>query len=373
VLALVLAATCLVLPSKYAGLDVDPLNPHTFVVNQPNSRASYAYDGVFEYVGTSTGLYRTRSIASQTDSAFDYVLSGRVNAVSVQNGVIYALMEGGEVLGRAQYHTILRSTDTGNTWSYLDAGLEECLNGFCRFLPANQIDFAPGGKVFVSAGGNLLLTADDFATWKVLSGVTSGGHPAMQSCPMVFDRKEQQVVMGGECPLDSGFVSTAVLRSDLLDWQSPPHRLNQEEIAPLENRNAQFVEHAGDDVFVGVEGGLLKSCDFGATFHYVIRFPLSGGTHYPYAHQFLAPSRYPNVRIIAGFDKATSGPYLAWSSDGGNNWIDASGLLPPDSTVALLTERRDGLPMIFVQRAGNLLMDQLVLSELPLRRRGVKH
>jgi hypothetical protein len=374
VLALLLAAICVTRPAIYAGLDVRPLNPQTFFVNEAASRASYAYDGTYEYIGTAQGLYRTLSIASSDPSTFTQILGGKVNQVVVLDQVLYVLMEGSENPGpRALNHTLLKSTDQGRNYITLDDSLEECNGAFCRFPAANQIEFLPNGKILLSAGGNLLVSGNGGVTWTVLYGVTSGGRPVTQVCPMVYARKDLHVVIGGECPLDSGFVAVGDLKSDFSDWQVPPRRLSlPDEIPQLENRNAQFVANVGDDFFVGVEGGLLKSCDSGVTFRYVIRYPLSGGTKYPYPHQFLAPVKYPNVRVIAGFDKANMGPYLAWSADGGETWRDASALLPPDSTVALLAERRDGLPMIFVQRGFTLSMQQLVISELPLRRRSVR-
>jgi hypothetical protein len=374
VLALLIAVTCFGLPARYAGFDVRPLNPQTFFVNEAASRASYAYDGTYEYIGTAQGLYKTLSIASTDPSTFSQILGGKVNQVVVLDSVIYVLMEGAEVQGpRAVYNTLLKSTDQGKTFIPLDAGLEDCFGGYCRFLAANQIDFLPNGKILLSAGGTLLLTEDGGTTWKVLYGVLSNGRPTTQTCPIVFGRKDQHVVIGGECPLDSGYVAIGDLKPDFSEWLNPPRRLTfSEEIPPLENRNAQFSAAVGDDWFVGVEGGQLRSCDKGETFRYVLNYPLSGAPKYPYAHQFLAPTRYQNVRIIAGFDKANMGPYLAWSNDGGETWRDMSALLPRDSTVALLTERRDGLPMIFVQRGFTMSMQQIVISELPLRRRTVR-
>jgi hypothetical protein len=375
VLALLLAAICVTRPVNYAGLDVRPLNPQTFFVNEAASRASYAYDGTYEYVGTAQGLFRTLSIASPDPLTFTQVLGGKINQVVVRDEVMHVLMEGSENPGPTPFnHTLLKSTDQGRTYTTLDAALQECTGAFCRFLAANQIDFLPNGSILLSAGGNLMVTSNGGTTWKVLYPSVPPGPVSTQTCPMVFARKDLHVVIGGECPLDSGYVALGDLKSDFSDWQVPPRRLSlPDEIPQLENRNALFAANVGDDFFVGVEGGLLKSCDSGVTFRYVIRYPLSGGTKYPYAHQFLAPVKYPNVRLIAGFDKATMGPYLAWSADGGETWRDASALLPPDSTVALLTERRDGLPMIFVQRGTTLSMQQLIISELPLRRRGVRH
>lgn len=374
---MLLAATCFASPTHYHGLDVRPLNPQTFFVNEAGSRASYAYDGVYEYIGTAQGLYRTLSIASETAGAFDLLLGGKVNQVVFNNGVLNVLLEGGENPGpSALNHTLLISTDQGRTFRAIDEGLEECAAGYCRFLPVNQIDFAPNGMRILSAGGNLLVqTSSPIPTlrWKPLYPSSSATRAQMQACPIVFARTEQRVVIAGECPLDFGYVANGTLTPNLFDWQVQPRRLSlPDEIPQLENRNAQFVAAIGEDVFVGVEGGLLKSCDNGTSFRYVMRFPLES-RRYPYPHQFLAPVKYPNARILAGFDKGTSGPFLAWSPDGGETWIDASGLLPPDGTVALLTERRDGLPMIFVQRGTTLSMMQLVLSELPLRRRGVRH
>ena len=53
----------------------------------------------------------------------------------------------------------------------------------------------------------------------------------------------------------------------------------------MANRNVQFIRHAGASIFAGVEGGLLRSDDGGASFGWSIYFPLSSGK-YPYIRQF---------------------------------------------------------------------------------------
>jgi hypothetical protein len=192
---------------------------------------------------------------------------------------------------------------------------------------------------------------------------------------MVFGRNGQRVVIGGECPLDFGYVSTGVLRSDLLEWETAPRRVTDPNaMPPLENRNVQFVAYADGETYAGIEGGLLKSCDAERTWRFVIHDPISGGARaYPYIQQFIAPAHLPNVRIVAGFDKATAGPYIAWSGDSGETWIDASGLLPAGSSVALLAEGRDGRPLIFIQQGTTIGVAQLAVSPLSPRRRAVGH
>jgi hypothetical protein len=368
VLGLLLAAACFAPPAQYHGLAVRPLNPHTFFVASPFTRAYYAYDGTFEYVGTAIGLYRTLSLAGTN---FDLILPSQVNGVNVQNGVLYALLQGGDTTGPVPLnHTVFRSTDTGVTFTTLDAGLQECSGGFCRFLPATQIDFAPG-RIFLAAGGNFLVSADNGVTWKALYPTPQSGPPATQVCPMTFGRSDTSVVIAGKCPTDQAYVAIGTLRTDLTDWAVPPMRLTPPaQIPQLDNRNAQFVAHVADEIYVGLEGALLKSCDGGATFHFVVQFPASG-SRYPVIQQFIAPVKYPGVRIVGGFDQATSGPYLAWSADSGETWMDATAMLPRDSSVALLTERRDGLPMIFIQRGTTISMSQLVITAQPARHRAV--
>ena len=98
----------------------------------------------------------------------------------------------------------------------------------------------------------------------------------------------------------------------------------------LENRNVQFIESVADTkrVFIGVEGGLLRSEDNGVSFRFVIQEPLSGSKNYPYIRSFLALKGKPDTMVIGGFDKATQLAYLAWSKDGGATWTDISKLTP---------------------------------------------
>lgn len=100
----------------------------------------------------------------------------------------------------------------------------------------------------------------------------------------------------------------------------------------LDNRNVQFITSVANGnnplrVFIGVEGGLLRSDDGGQAFKFVIK-KVQADNSYPYITAFLSLANQPNRVVVAGFDKATGKPYLAWSDNAGDSWTDISSLLP---------------------------------------------
>jgi len=137
-----------------------------------------------------------------------------------------------------------------------------------------------------------------------------------------------RVLVGGECPLDMAFVEAYRLTADgsaLASEDKLPLALPE-----MENRNVQFIESVPGTsmVYVGVEGGLLRSADDGRSFRFVIHEPLSDGKGYPYIGAFLPLADKPGTLVVGGFDKMHGRPYLAWSQDNGYSWIDISKLVP---------------------------------------------
>jgi hypothetical protein len=81
-------------------------------------------------------------------------------------------------------------------------------------------------------------------------------------------------------------------------------------------------------VYIGVEGGLLRSDDGGNSFKFVLRHAVDDSVSFPAITQLLSPAHDPDVIIAAGFDKVTGKAYLAWSPDRGQHWIELSSMLP---------------------------------------------
>ncbi|QJD99095.1 hypothetical protein HH212_02795 [Massilia forsythiae] len=234
----------------------------------------------------------------------------------------------------------LCALDAAGSFVPRDAALDVCAGGFCTKLSMSELKQA--GKVLYSnAGGapNLLASSDGGASWRAVLGQLD----AMMCYHQKFEVIGERVLVGGECPLDMAYLRAYRLRADGLGLASQePVSLS---VPDLENRNIQFIARAGTTqrVFVGVEGGLLRSEDGGNTFKFVIEHPLAGGSAYPYIGAFLALPDKPDTFVVGGFDKASLKPYLAWSADGGARWTDISALLPgyagtrPEASAAHVT------------------------------------
>ncbi|TFW32609.1 hypothetical protein [Massilia horti] len=205
-----------------------------------------------------------------------------------------------------------------------DEGLRACNDIFCETLWMKDLKQV-GTRLYTNAGGghNLLVSDTKAASWRLLRGRFDSSYCSHSAFHVVGDR----LLTGGECPLDVAFLEAYQLTADGMGLAS------QDPIAitvpELENRMVQFIESvAGTQrVFVGVEGGLLRSDDGGRTFKFVIRHPIDT-KNYPYVRSFLSPAGKPNVIVVGGFDKVTAKPYLAWSADGGDKWTDLSTMLP---------------------------------------------
>lgn len=222
-------------------------------------------------------------------------------------------------------HSLCLLDTAGTAWQPRDAGLKVCYSGYCDLLWASELK-AVGTRLFsnAGAGANLLVSDDQGANWRALLGQMDSMICTHQSFHVVGSR----VLVGGECPLDMAYVRAYGLSADGGQLSSPNPLPMQ--LPELENRNVHFIESVPgtQKVFVGIEGGLLRSEDGGQSFKFVIRQPISGGKGYPYITALLSPAGKPNRVIAAGFDKAAGTPYLAWSDDGGERWTELSALLP---------------------------------------------
>lgn len=234
-------------------------------------------------------------------------------------------------LATANDHALC-ALDTGaGTFVARDQGLKVCYGEFCSTL--SMTDLKQNGNILYSnAGGapNLLASNDGGNKWSPVLGQLDSMMCYHQSFEVIGDR----VLVGGECPLDMAYVRAYQLRGDgmgLASEQALPVTLPN-----LENRNVQFIRRIGTSqrVFIGVEGGLLRSEDGGQSFKFVIEHPLSGGANYPYIGHLLAMPDKPDTIVAGGFDKATGKAYLAWSADGGSKWTDISSLLPGYANTA---------------------------------------
>jgi hypothetical protein len=206
-----------------------------------------------------------------------------------------------------------------------DQDLRSCNPYFCETLSMQDMKLA-GNRLYSNAGGgnNLLTSKDGGSTWQVMRGSKESQMCYATKFHVLGDR----VLVGGECPLDMAFVEAYRLTADggaLASEDKLPLTLPE-----MENRNVQFIESVPgtEMVFVGIEGGLMRSVDNGRSFKFVIHEPLTDAKGYPYIGAFLPLKDNPGTIVIGGFDKMHGRPYLAWSDDSGNSWKDISKLVP---------------------------------------------
>lgn len=302
----------------------------TDVIFNPKSEiheisSAMVHDENSSFIATNGGLYRLPASITRGDVAELVAFDGdRIVNLYMHEGALYVLKYGEEVRGSAVNHTFLRSVDGGETFTPLDAGLEACLGSFCGFMNSSEAAFHDG-RIFINAGGNLIVSDDDGESWTALVGELT---PAACYDPS-FELIDNRVLIGGECPLDTAYIRAGELEDGELQWKREPEAVVTPE---LENRNIQFIRRIGDSsiVFSGIEGALLRSSDFGASFDFVLHFVDGESEKYPYIGHMLVSSHNPELMLIGGFDKRKLAPYLAYSIDGGMTWTDRSRLLEFD-------------------------------------------
>ncbi len=243
----------------------------------------------------------------------------RAPALARLEGKIYLFQP---TFGSAKEHALCQYERAMEWFAPRDAGLRVCTGLHCERLWMSELQ-AYRGQLFSNAGAglNVLASADQGRSWRALLGSVENYVCTHSAFRIVGER----LLTGGECPLDAAFLRAYALAPDGVSLaSSAPLPVA---LPALDNRNVQFIRQVGERVFVGVEGGLLRSVDGGRSFGFVIHHRLEG-PHYPYVSTLLALRNRPDVLLAAGFDKATGKPYLALSRDGGARWTNVSASLP---------------------------------------------
>ncbi|MDQ1833193.1 hypothetical protein [Massilia scottii] len=227
--------------------------------------------------------------------------------------------------GSADEHTLCELDQAKMSFVPKDKDFRICYASYCERMYVGDVK-AVGKRWFANggAGQNVQVSNDQGATWRPIMGTMDSMSCTHQSFEVVGGR----LLTGGECPLDMAYVRAYTMNADNSALASTvPVPLS---VPELENRNVHLITTLGksERVFIGVEGGLLRSDDSGKSYKFVLKQPLTGGVNYPYITQLLSPAGKPNVIVAAGFDKAKGLPYLVWSEDNGDKWTDLSTLLP---------------------------------------------
>ncbi|OON62632.1 hypothetical protein B0920_04095 [Massilia sp. KIM] len=222
-------------------------------------------------------------------------------------------------------HSTCTMAPQATSFAPADQGLRACTGDFCTTLWMTDLK-AVGNRLYSNAGAgeNVLTSGDGGASWRVVRGQFDSMVCTHTSFHVIGDR----LLVGGECPLDDAFLDAYQLSADGASLLKPEKLPMSKPV--LENRNIQFIESipGTQRVFVGVEGGLLRSEDGGKSFKFVIHNPVNGNLAYPYIKSFISLKASPDTILVGGFDKRNGKPYLAYSRDAGGTWTDLSASLP---------------------------------------------
>jgi len=327
-----------------------------------------AFDDQFAYLATTDGLFRTsRDLNPNSPLTLIGFAGQQIHNLYIHNNVLYVLKEGKETnLNTVEAHSFLKSTDHGQTFVPLDGDLTYCIKGQCWYLFASQLFFRDN-LMFLSAGGgsNFFVSQDEGKTWKTLMGFREPVFCSISPFAMIGNK----VLWGGECPLDFAFLSVGTLQSDMLAWSDTGQPRQVMGLDQLQNRNVQFILHEPNTSFViaGVEAGILRSNDLGETYQFKLKYS-QGDLKTPYVQHFQMPTRYRDLVVAAGFNKAGVTGYLTYSPDQGETWIDISDfILPPNYTTAgvgFLTEDPQSrlLAGLINSAAHELIIAEVIIS-----------
>ena len=300
----------------------------------------------FAWIATPGGLYRA-DLPLTNDSIVELVAFPGLTISDLEespDGIVLTRERRTNDDGPADDPSALLTADGGLTWIALDGGLEECLGGSCAVLYSTEV-MAPDQRIFLNAGGNVIVSDDRGATWSLLYGAKANGRIASQACyAPTFELIDSRLFIGGECPLDVAYIISGELDETGTAWVADPQPVN---LPDLENRKIQFIWHRQetDEVYAGIEGALLRSEDRGGSFDFIY-FTTGDDPKYPYIGTMLIPVGRPDFILAGGFDKAGGGAWLAASEDHGDTWKDLSGLLPvsghPEDEVLFLEQSPEG-------------------------------
>lgn len=293
------------------------------IFSHPNASADLAFDNSFAYLAAPGGLYRT-PLPLSSQSSFELIGFQDTNIfrLYVHQGSLYILKESVANQGDAATdHSILRSDDHGSTFVPIDGALQECGSGFCEYLAATEALFV-GRSIIMNAGYNsLLITDDNGGSWTSLLGGFHRGVCAAQP----FELVGRRMIIGGDCPLESGFIESGILTTDMLGWTMVPEAAGTPD---MNDRGVWAIRSKPNstDVYAGVFGGLLKSTDSGQNFRFVFDYPIISASS-PFVRTIFFPSHVPNLIVAAG--RANSQLFLAYSKDNGETWLDISPAVQP--------------------------------------------
>lgn len=319
----------------------------TVVKDLTSAPASIAFDAAYTYVSTAGVVYRTELPLSASSSllaldagpcalvSIPEISARPAQLVRFQSTLYLINPDTHDAQGFEPEHSVCVSTDRGASFVAMDQGLKTCFDGWCKYLSGDQLKVV-NDRVYFNGGGapNLLVSTVGGQAWSAILGSLEGRMCYTQS----FEIVGRKLLVGGECPLDFAFLRAFRLRDDLLALESAtPEPVT---LPDLGNRNIQFIKAIDGTpyVFAGVEGGLLRSIDSGATFQFVIKYDAGAPAAYPYIQHIAwsspLSSQNPVAMLVGGFNKADGKPWLAYSSDWGGTWKDITAQLPHFSKVA---------------------------------------
>ena len=293
------------------------------IFSHPNASADLVFDNAFAYLAAPGGLYRT-PLPLSSQSSFELIGFQDTNIfrLYVHRGSLYILKESVANQGNAATdHSILRSDDHGSTFVPIDGALQECGSGFCEYLAATEALFV-GRSIIINAGYNsLLITDDNGGSWTSLLGGFHRGLCAAQPFELVGHR----MIIGGDCPLESGFIESGIITTDMLGWTMLPKAAGSPD---MNDRGVWAIRRKPNstDVYAGVFGGLLRSTDGGQNFRFVFDYSITDASA-TFVQTIFYPSHAPNVIVAAGRESRQL--FLAYSKDNGGTWLDISPAVQP--------------------------------------------
>lgn len=327
------------------------------------------------WIATPGGLYRLPLNIEEGEPQL-FAFEGRgVTKVYAHDGALYVLKDTRGTSPGDHDPGLLRLDPSSGEITQVDAQLRSCTGEVCQYMAGSEAKFV-GQTIYYAAGGNLVVSPDGGETWKALVGFLE---PA--ACyDLSFELSGSRLLYGGECPLDMAWLRWAELSSDGTAIDAGPF----DAVTPeLENRNIQFIRRLPGSslLFAGIEGAMLRSSDFGASWEFVHRYHNGGADEgkYPYIGSLLAPSGREGVLVAGGFDKAKAeaAAWLAISHDGGSTWLDRSVQLRQSDgfsadTLSFLAEDADGRILAGLVDLGSTRLRVVELSVEPSRRRAVR-
>ena len=306
-------------------------------------------DNDFIYLSGPGGLYRISKDSAEKGGTWENILPfSNINGVHLTGGLLFVTQYRGYVGDILESHSILYSNNQGTSFAPADRGLKVCEPGQeCSDLDVTQVRYIKGILYANTVADELLVSKDLGETFTNTAGQELGTLICYYN---TFEFLEEEVLIGGECPLDSAYIIKGKLNllTGLWDPSYPKKVILDNHV--ISNRNVQFIKKIDNSavVFSGHEGAIYRSTDNGESFQATELINNENiSSLYPYVISLAHLGGRPRKLFAGGWHQNhQAAGWLGFSNNYGKKWrsitrlVSTNGIRPNNISGILTINRK---------------------------------